>query len=364
MCSSNKLDGDVEMVKIGVVGGGHIATHRHIPIFKKIKDCEVIGVCDSAENVAKNVANRFGVKNYYTRLSDMLKANPDVVDITTPPQTHYSLALEAMESGCNLLVEKPLAMTYEEVDDMFKVSKAQKVKLCVVHQNLFNPAVQEAVRLVRNGSVGDLISIDAGTLVRRDNYMCVNGNHWCHKLPGGIFFEVLPHPVYLLQIFLRKIETAHVLTKKLSDYAWMKADELRVLCNASNGIGSVLSSCNSPFHGDTLNVFGTKMGLQVDLWGRTVIKYKVRTQDPVSVGKSNLNLASQFLGILGATVSNSFTATFSGEKVSAHYGFLYEFVRAIKTDGKVPASEEEAKENVRIVDDICKMIEDSVSREK
>jgi len=354
----------LKMVKIGVVGGGHIATHRHIPIFKKIKDCEVFAVCDSEESVARNVASRFGIKNHYTSLSDMLRASPDVIDITTPPQTHFSLAIEAMEAGCHLLVEKPLAMTYKEVDEMFRISKRYNVKLCVVHQNLFNPAVQEAVRLVKNGSVGDLISVDAGTLVRRDNYMCTNGNHWCHKLPGGIFFEVLPHPVYLLQIFLKDIEPAYTLTKKLSSYDWMKADELRVLCNAKNGVGSVLSSCNSPFHGDTLTVFGTKMCVQVDLWGRTVIKYKTRTQDPVSVGKSNLSLASQFLGILGTTVSNSLTAVSGGEKVSAHYGFLYEFVKAIKTDGKLPATEEEAKENVRIVDEICRMIDRSLSNAK
>lgn len=352
------------MMKIGVVGGGHIATHRHIPIFKKIKDCEVFAICDSAEPVARNVASRFGIKNYYTSLSDMLKANLDVIDVTTPPQTHFSLALDAMEAGCHLLVEKPLAMTYKEVDEMFRASKSQNVKLCVIHQNLFNPAVQEAVRLVKDGSVGDLISVDAGTLVRRDNYMCTNGKHWCHKLPGGIFFEVLPHPVYLLQIFLKKIEPLYTLTKKLSSYDWIKADELRVLCNASNGIGSVLSSCNSPFHGDTLDVFGTKMSLQVDLWGRSVIKYKARTQDPVSVGKGNISLASQLLGVLGATVSNSFTAIFGGEKVSAHYGFLRAFVNAIKTDGKLPATEEEAKENVRIVEEICKMIDASLSNAK
>jgi len=349
------------VVKIGVVGGGHIATHRHIPIFKKIKDCEIFAVCDSVESVARNVASRFGI-NYYTNLSDMLNAGPDVVDVTTPPQTHFALAIEAMEAGCHLLVEKPLAMTYKEVDEMFRVSKRHNVKLCVVHQNLFNPAVQEAVRLVKDGSVGDLISVEAGTFVRRDNYMCTNGKHWCHRLPGGLFFEVLPHPVYLLQIFLKEIEPTCALTKKLSNYDWMKADELRVLCNAKNGIGLVLSSCNSPFHGDSLNVFGTKMCLQVDLWGRTVIKYKTRTQDPVSVGKSNLSLASQFLGILGATLSNSFTATFRGEKVSAHYGFLYEFVKAIKTDGKLPATEEEARENVRIVGEICKMIDASLSK--
>lgn len=352
----------LKMLKIGVVGGGHIVKHRHIPVFKKIRDVEVCAVCDKQESIARSVSERFGIKRYYTGLSEMLKEeNLDIVDICTPPQTHVSLAIDAMEAGCHVLVEKPLAMTVKDVDEMFKVSKREHVKLCVVHQNLFNPAFQKARRLVEGGAVGDLISVDVGTFVRRDNFMCVNGKHWCHRLPGGIFFELLPHPVYLLQVFLKNSKPAHVLTRKLSDFSWMKTDEARVLLGADNGVGLVVASCNSPFHGDTINIFGTKMCLQVDLWGRSVIKYMPRTEDPYSVGKGNLSLAFHFLTLIGTTISNSFTMASGGVKVSAHYGFLREFVRSIQSGGKLPVSEEEARENVRIVESICEAIDDSVS---
>jgi len=191
------------MLKIGVVGGGHIVKHRHIPIFKKMKDVKVSAICDKQESIARSVAEQFGIKHYYTNLSNMLKEEEfDVVDICTPPQTHVSLTIEAMEAGCHVLIEKPMALNVKEVDEMFRVSKRENVKLCVVHQNLFNPAVQKAKHLVDAGVVGDLISVDVGTFVRRDNYMCLNSKHWCHTLPGGIFFEILPHPVYLLQAFL------------------------------------------------------------------------------------------------------------------------------------------------------------------
>ena len=349
-----------QMLKIGVVGGGHIAKHRHIPIFQKMSDVEVYAVCDAVKSVAKNVASQFGIKHYYTDLSEMLKEDLDIVDVTTPPQTHVSVAREAIEAGCHLLVEKPLAMSVKDVDEMVSLAKRHNVKLCVIHQNLFNPAVQKTVRLVKEGVVGDLIGVDVGTFVRRDNYMCVNGAHWCHKLPGGIFFEVLPHPVYLLQVFLKAADPKYVLTKKLSSFEWMKADEVRVLFGADNGVGLVVASCNSPFHGDALNILGTKMGLHVDLWGRYVIKYKPRTEDPVSVGKSNLNIAFQFLGLLGATASNAFTMGLGGEKVSAHYGFLCAFVDAVQGKGKLPVGEEEARENVSIVEKICRMIDESV----
>jgi predicted dehydrogenase len=248
-------------------------------------------------------------------------------------------------------------MTVKEVDALISVSKRQGVNLCVVHQNLFNPAVQKARQLVDTGAVGELISVDVGTFVRRENYMCLNGQHWSHSLPGGIFFELLPHPVYLFQIFAREGMASCITAEKLTKYPWMKFDELRVLITAKKVLGSIVTSCNSPYHGDTLNVFGTKMGLQVDLWGRSVIKHKPRTEDPYSVGRNNLGLALQFSSLIGTTVSNSFVLGLGGVKVSAHYGFISAFIKSIDENGKMPVSLDEARENVRIVEDICNLVD-------
>ena len=348
----------VSMLKIGVVGGGHIVRHRHIPIFKKINGVEVFAICDKVKSVAMSVAQEFGIKHYYTSLSDMLKAGVDVIDVCTPPMTHFSLVVEALEAGCHVLAEKPLGMNVKEVDEMYRIARHNGVKLCVVHQNLFNPAFKKTFHMVKDGVIGDVLGVDAGTFIRRDNYMCVNKEHWCHKLPGGIFFEILPHPVYLLQAFLKNIEPVNILPERFSGYHWMKADELKVLVKSRSGIGSIVASCNSPFHGDSLYVFGSKMCLQVDLWGRYILKYKPRTEKPLSVGKHNLSLSSQLLSLIGATLSNSFTIAFGGEKVSAHYGFLKAFVEAVKNDGEMPVSEEDAKENVRIVEAICRRIDE------
>jgi predicted dehydrogenase len=345
------------LLKVGVVGGGHIVNHRHIPVFKKIKDVEVTAICDKIESAAQNTAKQFGIKQYFTNLSDMLKQEIDIVDICTPPKTHLSLATEAMEAGCHVLAEKPLAMTVKDVDDLISVSLRKNVKLCVVHQNLFNPAVQKTRQLVQSGAIGKVIGVDVGTFIRKENYMLVNGKHWCHSLPGGIFFEILPHPVYLFQLFARNGTPSCIAGMKLTEYPWIKIDELRVLMKAENAVGSILASCNSPFHGDTLNVFGTELGLQADLWGRSVIKFKPRTEAPLSVGKNNLGLASQFASLIGTTVSNSLIMAVGGVKVSAHYGFIAEFVKSVREDGKTPVSLEEARENVRIVQGVCDLVD-------
>lgn len=346
-------------LKIGVIGGGHIVVHRHLPVFKKLASTEVSAICDKQENLAKSVAESFGVQRYYTDLGEMLrKEKLDVVDVCTPPQTHLDLAIQAMENECSVLAEKPLAMDVKDVDRMYGVAQKNNVKLCVVHQNLFNPAVQKARRLIAEGAVGEIISAEVGTFVRRDNYMCLNGKHWCHTLPGGIFFEILPHPTYLLQLFSKKVQLCSVIASKLNDLPWMKADELRVLSKDERSVGSIVASCNSPYHGDSLDILGTQMGLVVDLWGRSVIQYKPRTEDPVSVGKANLRLASQLFGLLGANITNMSKSVFSGVKVSAHYNFISEFVKSILEDRSPPVSQGEAMENVRIVQEICSKIDE------
>lgn len=352
-------------LKIGLIGGGHIVVHRHLPVFKKLANAEVSAICDKQESLAKSMAERFNVRKYYTDLSEMLKKEKlDVVDVCTPPQTHLPLATQAIEAGCHVLSEKPLAMKASDVDLLYRMAHKKGVKLCVVHQNLFNPAVQKARRLLDAGVLGEIVSADVGTFVRRDNYMCLNGKHWCHTLPGGIFFEILPHPVYLLQLFTKQIEPSCVVTQRLSGFEWMKADELKVLTKSKESVGSIIASCNSPFHGDTLDVVGTKMGLRVDLWGRSVIKLKPKTENPVSVGKNNLYLASQFFSLLGTNFTNMSTAVFRGVKVSAHYHFLLEFVNAIQKDAPLPVLPEEARENVRLVENICSQIDEHNSTQK
>jgi predicted dehydrogenase len=348
------------MLKAGVVGGGHILDHRHLPVLKKLNNVDVVAVCDIQPSIAAQISKKFGISKSYTSFSELMKEDLDFVDICTPPMTHLPLAEEAMKAGCNVLMEKPLAMSADEVDQMYSLSKKENVKLCVVHQNLFNPAYKKAKRLVDSGVVGDIIHVEVGTYNRKDNDVVKNGKHWAHKLPGGIAFELLPHPIYLLQAFLKNSKPSYVLAKKTGDLPWMKTDDVRVLIDADNASGLVVCCTNSPFHGDTLNILGTKMGLIVDLWGRSILKYKPRTQNPVSVGKANISLAGQCFSILGTTLSNFLTMGLGGVKVSAHYGFIRSFVDSIEKGDRLPVSEKEAKENVAIVESICRQIDESV----
>jgi predicted dehydrogenase len=289
----------------------------------------------------------------------MLKDDIDAVDLTTPPLSHHKLAIECMEAGKHVIVEKPLAMNVDEVDEMHRVADKEGVTICSLHQNIYNPAVMKTVKMYKDGEIGDLISVHTATYVRPSNYMVNDGNHWCHKLPGGIFFETIPHPVYILQEFLENAKPVHVQTRKMTDKPHLKAEEALVMLEGDNGMGLMTASHNSPYHGDTVELFGSKMGLKTDLWGRSIIKQKEKTEEPVSVGLNNLYLAAQSIGILGATAGAVLKMATSGIGISAHYGFLEAYVDSVLHDKPLPVSRQIARDNVRIVDETCKMLEES-----
>jgi len=344
-------------LRIGIVGVGSIATESHLPVLRNLENVEVAAVCDQRTAVAKEAASKFGVKAAFADLEEMLtREEIDVVDICTPPYTHAQLSIQAMDAGCHVLVEKPMATSVQEADRMIDSMEKNNAKLCVLHQNLCNPAFVKARRLVESGVVGDLLNVDARTFERKNGEICLNENHWCHKLPGGIFYEILPHPIYLVQAFLRNIKPVHILSRKLSAIKWMANDEIRIIAEAENGLGSITASCNSLIGGDTLDILGTNMSFHVYLQGRTLIMRKPLKKSAFSVGMSNLHLSLQLFKVLGSTASTVLKALRGSARVSAHYAFISEFIESICKNSKPPTTAEEGRENVKILEEICKQL--------
>ena len=104
--SKNKLP-----LQVAVVGCGLISQWHHIPILMKMRDVKLASICDENEDLVKGTARRFGVDKYYTDYSEMLSIGEvNMVNICTPPQTHLKLSMQAIEAGCHVLVEKPMAL--------------------------------------------------------------------------------------------------------------------------------------------------------------------------------------------------------------------------------------------------------------
>ena len=118
-----------QALKVGLIGCGSAAVSSwgHIPALKRIKQAELVAVCDRDEKLAKKTAEAFHINKYYSDLSDMLKSERmDMVDVCTPPRTHAEMSVMSMNAGRHVLVEKPMALSLTEAEDK-KVSQAKNL---------------------------------------------------------------------------------------------------------------------------------------------------------------------------------------------------------------------------------------------
>lgn len=117
------------------------------------------------------------------------QAEIDAVDICVPPQHHASVAMEAIEAGCHVIVEKPMAFKERDAWMLIQAAEKKGVKLYPIHNSLFIPVIRKVKSLIDSGYIGDIISVDCIYLVSKDDPMIQNPNHWVHKLPGGVLVK-------------------------------------------------------------------------------------------------------------------------------------------------------------------------------
>ncbi len=117
------------MLKIAIVGCGKIAD-AHASQIQRINGCEIVGVCDREPLMARQLSERFGVKRYFGEVSELLsEVRPDVVHITTSPESHFNLAKLCLEWGCHVYVEKPFTLFEEDARKLIALANEKELKV-------------------------------------------------------------------------------------------------------------------------------------------------------------------------------------------------------------------------------------------
>ena len=148
------------MVRIGVIGCGAIAVVEHLPGFDRCRNRKVVAVADVDEGKAAGAAKKFGVKDHYFDYREMLERDDiDAVSIATPNFLHRDMAVASARAGKHILVEKPIASTMKEADEMVKSAEESKVILMVEQSHRFLPANQKAKDLLIKGTIGRVTTV-------------------------------------------------------------------------------------------------------------------------------------------------------------------------------------------------------------
>lgn len=125
-------------MRVGVVGVGVMGQH-HARVYNEIPGCELVGVHDINGERGRAVADKFGVAAF-TEL-DTLLSEVDAVTVAVPTPDHHEVGLRCLRAGCDALIEKPLAPSLEQADDLITAACEGQRILLVGHVERYNPAV-------------------------------------------------------------------------------------------------------------------------------------------------------------------------------------------------------------------------------
>lgn len=147
-------------VNVGVIGVGAMG-YNHARVYYKLEEANLVAVSDVSERTLNKVAKKYDAKGF-TDYEDLLKdPEIEVVNVCVPTTFHHDVVMEAIKHGKHVLVEKPIAFTLKEAEDMIAAAKEAGVILATGHVERFNPAVQKAKELIDNDVIGDIVSASA-----------------------------------------------------------------------------------------------------------------------------------------------------------------------------------------------------------
>ncbi len=145
------------MLKVGVIGAGAMGKN-HIRIYSEMQDVELAGIADIDRELVEGLAQQYDTQPF-TDYREMLAMGMDAVSIVVPTRMHRQVAIEAIEAGAHVLVEKPIADTVENAEAIIKTADDNDRLVMVGHIERFNPAVIKLKEIIEEGLLGKIVSI-------------------------------------------------------------------------------------------------------------------------------------------------------------------------------------------------------------
>ena len=255
-------------MKAALIGAGQIAK-QHLSCLKTLPGVELAAVCDLSPAAAEAAAERYGVRSWFTDHRAMLeKARPDVVHVATPPTSHFGPAMDALDAGAHVIVEKPATPALGQLETLVKRAQDSGRHFVEDYNYVFNQAPQEILRRIESGAFGAVTHVEVLiclNILGPDGFADPNSPHPALKLAGGAIADFLPHLASLAHLFVGPHRTAQtVWTKRKSSV--LPFDEFRAVLEAERGTAALGFSANSQPDAFWLRVYGERMQASANLF--------------------------------------------------------------------------------------------------
>ena len=245
----------------GVIGAQHAAAVAQVP------GCALVACVDSRPEAARTLAAQYGMARWYSSLEEMLReVGPDVMSVCTPSGLHEAICVQSAQSGCHLLVEKPIEIRLEAADRIIDACSRAGVKLGVAFQRRMAHIPQATRRAVQAGLLGELIAGDAHVKYHRPQAY-YDGAGWRGTWAldgGGALMNQGVHTVDLLQWIMGPVQSVYAYGGTLAHRCEVE-DTIVAAVKFANGALGVLQAMTScfPAYGHRLEFHGRQGTIMV-----------------------------------------------------------------------------------------------------
>jgi predicted dehydrogenase len=352
------------MLNIGIVGCGKIADY-HIEEIQKLGCAQVLAVCDLEPILAEQLALRYSVPHWYSDFDRMLSEHRlDAIHIATPPRSHLALARKSSAAGCHVFLEKPLAVTAADGQQLIECLQQSGRKMTINYWYNFESNALALKEFVAEGNLGDPVHIEsyygydlAGGFGQA---LLSDGRHWVHQLPGKLFQNIIDHAVNKITPFLPD-EPVEIIARAFRrrrltvDATDAVLDELRVMIFCGDVSAYITFSSHARPVGHFMRVYGTKNTAHVDFASRSMLVEECQAV-PSALGRLLPPFKSSWQSLRSAAHN---VREFAGSRFQFFAGMnrlLSLFYESILRDTPVPISYPEILRVSQIMDEISAQV--------
>jgi predicted dehydrogenase/nucleoside-diphosphate-sugar epimerase len=337
--------------RAGMVGAGNICEF-HVAAVKKLAPAvELVGITDLDAARAEANAQKWGT-TAYKDLDALIAAGANVIHVLTPPAAHAKVATAALERGCHVLIEKPVAEDADEARKLGALAARKGLTATVNHSLLYDPQVKRALDAVAAGALGQVVSVD---ILRGSEYPPYEGGPlppW-YRDAGYPFRDIGVHCLYLMQALLGPIEDVDAGWSSLGGDPNLAFDEWRAMVRCARGLGQFQLTYNTRPMQSQLIIHGTKSVLRVDLFA---MFHGKRSNTPLP--KAAERLVNAFVDSIGPMIDVPINVwKFVRKEVQAYQGLrdlVTEFYRRLAAGEPPPVTVDDAAQVVHWVEKIAR----------
>ncbi|WLR61061.1 Gfo/Idh/MocA family protein [Guptibacillus hwajinpoensis] len=323
-------------LKIGVIGCGSIAKHRHLPEYAANTQIKIAAVCDIVKTRADETAVLYGAKSYESYEELLQNSEIDAVSVCTPNYLHAPISIAALKAGKHVLCEKPMATSRADAEEMIEAARTCGKKLMIAHNQRFVPSHAKARDILASGEIGKVYSFRTAFGHPGPEGWSVDGkDSWFfekEKAFIGAMGDLGVHKTDLIRYLLNEeiVEVGSFVETSAKEFATVDDNAVCILKSESGIIGTLAASwAYTASEDNSTIIYGEKAILRLE-------------DDPVNSLVVQYQTGEVVKYELGGIQTND-----SGGQSSSRV--IDKFVDSIVTDKDVPVSGMEGMSSLQVV---------------